>query len=786
MPGPLNDIRVLDLTQGLCGPFCTQILRDFGAEVIKIEPPSGDVSRRRGTCRGRSSIPYMSVNRGKKSVLLDLSRQEEKEVFLRLVETAEVIAEDFGPDRSREMGIGYETVRSRKPDILYLSITGYGQDGMYKDYSDEDAIVQAISGFMSITGENGGAYTRAGIPLADVLTGIYGAIGVLAGIIYRRRTSESLFIDLPKLNVMLSAMPDVFSKYYNTGETTRPKGCRHQLAGYFGPVETKDGIIICMAAQDHQFKAMTEVLGLEGLEEDARFNTMHKRCVHIAELEPIIFSRSRNMTMAELTEKLLSRKIPAGPVNSLEKILKSDYVSYHNLLMEVTDSAEGTVKVIGPPVKFGQFEMRTADFVSQPGEHTEEIITEILKEGKKGKLRKEKIKGQKTERPLTGIRILDLTRFMSGPLGMQILEHLGAEVIKIERGDQVSEFSRSTEPTFGNTSAYFMSINSGKKDVMLNLNNEEHRELFLRLAEQCDIVADNFRPGVTERLRIAYEDVKMRKPDIIYSTVSGFGYTGPYRTLGCVDTVSQAMSGFMSLTGRNNGEPVRAGSSIADICASLYEAAAALASLIHRDKTGEGGMVDTPMLSSMLALSCVEAAEYLNHGIIVRRVGNRDRERALFQTFPASDGEVMIEAASDEHFAAFARLLKMPELLEDSRFATAGDRMIYLEDLEHVIVPVTESMTMTELAEACRKAGIPAGEVNTVERIVRSGYIEQQHMIERVHDSKEGDFKILGLPIKFDKFKIPDEKMVPQPGEHTVEVLKNLLGLSEEEIQIFI
>ena len=112
--------------------------------------------------------------------------------------------------------------------------------------------------------------------------------------------------------------------------------------------------------------------------------------------------------------------------------------------------------------------------------------------------------------------------------------------------------------------------------------------------------------------------------------------------------------------------------------------------------------------------------------------------------------------------------------------------MIYLEDLEHVIVPVTESMTMTELAEACRKAGIPAGEVNTVERIVRSGYIEQQHMIERVHDSQDGDFKSLGLPIKFDKFKIPDEKMVPQPGEHTVEVLKNLLGLSEEEIQIFI
>lgn len=162
-----------------------------------------------------------------------------------------------------------------------------------------------------------------------------------------------------------------------------------------------------------------------------------------------------------------------------------------------------------------------------PEEYTEEIMTEILKEDKKEKIRKKGGEGRKAERPLAGVRILDLTRFMSGPLGIQILENLGAEVIKIERADQVSEFSRSTEPTFGKTSAYFMAINSGKKDIALNLNREDHRELFLRLAEQCDIVADNFRPGVTEKLRIAYEDVKVRKPDIIYGTVSGFGYTGP-------------------------------------------------------------------------------------------------------------------------------------------------------------------------------------------------------------------------------------------------------------------
>lgn len=800
MPGPLDDIRVLDLTQGVCGPFCTQILRDLGAKVIKIEPPCGDESRGMGPCRHGFSTSYISLNRGKKSMILDLNQAEHREILLNLAKESDVIVEDLGPGKCDGMGIGYEDVRIRKPDILYLSITGYGHEGMFRDYSDQDAVVQALSGFMSITGENGGEFTKAGIPLADLFTGIYGAIGILAGIIYRSRTNESLYMDLAKLDVMLSAMPDVFSKYFNTGKTTRPRGCRHQLVGFFGPVRTKDGTVICMASQDHQFKAMTEILGLEGLERDERFNSMNKRCVNIAELEPIIYSKTREMTMDELTQKLLSRKIPAGPVNTLEKILESGYVKYHDLIMEVEDSANGRFRVIGPPMKFGQFDRAKSDFISGPGEYTEAILRELAErrvretepagpdgektrpvardlEGTYGKVR------GRTERPLSGIRILDLTRFMAGPLGVEVLENLGAEVIKIERADQLSEFSRSTEPVFGNTSAYFMSINSGKKDVMLNLNREEHREIFLRLAGKCDVVADNFRPGVTEKLHITYEDVRKRRPDIIYSTVSGFGYTGPYRLQGCVDTVCQAMSGFVSLTGTEKGEPVRAGSSIADVCASLYEAVAILASIIHHGRTGEGGMVDSPMLSTMLSVSTREAADYLNLGTRLRGVGNRDRARAVFQTVPTGDGAVMVEAADDENFAAFVRLLNLTQLLEDARYDSPQKRLEYIEELEKTIFPVTRSMTMTELADACRKAGIPAGEVNTVERIARSGYIEQRHMIQRVHDRREGDFKVLGLPVKFDKFHIPEEKTVPQPGEHTVEILKRILGMSEEEIQ---
>ncbi len=786
--GPLGDLRVMDLTQGICGPFCTQILRDLGAEIIKIEPPQADISRKRGTRHGDSSIQYIAFNRGKKSVILDLESQEGQEYFLKLSENMDVIVEDLGPEKSNQLNIGYEAVRRIKPDILYLSITGYGHKGIFRDYAPEDGIIQALSGFMSITGEKGGEYMKAGSPLADGFTGIYGVIGVLAAILYRNRTKESLYMDVAKLNVMLTAMPDTISKYLNTGITTRPKGCRHQLSGFFGPAKAKDGYVICMAGQDHQFNAFTELLGLQGLEKDERFDTMHKRCVNADELEPIIFAKTVQMTVDELTQALLKRKIPAGPVYSLEKILESDYVRYHKLVMKVVDYEGECWKVIGSPMKFSQFAMPESDFLSHPGEYTEEILGEAGQRKEHGALKKEALFShiirhgkEQDSRPLAGIRILDLTRFMAGPLGTEILENLGAEVIKIERMDQRSEFSRSTEPTFGTTSAYFMAINSGKKDIGLNLNKEEHREIFLKLAAQCDVVADNFRPGVTEKLRITYEDIKPYNPEIICSTVSGFGYTGAWRTRGCVDTVAQAMSGLMSLTGYEDGGLVRCGSSVADVCASLYEAVAILASIIYRDRTGKGGFVDSPMISSMLSVTDGATAEYLNHGICFRGVGNRDRNQAFFQTLPVRNGSVMVEAVSKEHFAAFAEFLGKPELAEDERFKTLEGRMAHREELERILEPVTRAMTMTELAEGCRRAGVPAGEVNTLERISRTGYMEEQGMVVQVHDSQEGVFKVLGLPIQFDRFELPKRKMVPQPGEHTAEVLKDILGILESE-----
>lgn len=387
------------------------------------------------------------------------------------------------------------------------------------------------------------------------------------------------------------------------------------------------------------------------------------------------------------------------------------------------------------------------------------------------------------ERPLAGIRVLDLTQYLAGPLGIQILADLGAEIIKVERRDGQPDFTRNTDPSFGKTSTYFMSINRGKKDIFLDLPKNEHREVFLKLAEKCDIVAENFRPGVTGKLGLSYDDIKKVRPDVIYSAVSGFGQTGPYKNRGCVDIIAQAMSGFMSITGPKDGEPIKGGAPIADVCAALYEAVGLLAAIIHRDKTGEGGFIDSAMLSSMISISDGATAEYLNSGEITKAAGNRDQKVALFQTLPTRDGAVMVDAATDSHFETFIRALGLPDLIKDERFQNGYTRLANIDELEQLVFPITKKMTMTELAELCRNRGIPAGEVNTQERICRSGYIEEQQMIYQVHDSKEGDFKVIGLPMKFDKFEVPKTNFVPQPGEHSAEVLTEVLGMTKEEIK---
>ena len=388
-----------------------------------------------------------------------------------------------------------------------------------------------------------------------------------------------------------------------------------------------------------------------------------------------------------------------------------------------------------------------------------------------------------TDRPLSGIRVLDSTSMTAGPWAVQILADLGADVIKIERPGGQCDVNRRLAVSAHNTSSYYMCMNKDKRSIEFDYSKPGHKETFLKLVKTCDVVTENFKSGSMKRLGLDYEVLKQINPGIVYSAVSGFGQTGPKHELPAVDIVIQATSGFMSVNGDRGSEGMKGGSSLADVYASTCSALAILAGILYKMETGECVMVDTSMQSTCMTMVGYELAKYLNTGENTRPNGNAHQEIVFFDAVPVNDGLVMVEAATDEHFEALMRLLGLESCLEDEKYKDAGSRHDHAESLKALIIPVTQGYTMAEFAAMCRKAGIPAGEVNTQDRLLRSSYLEDADMLTIVHDKKFGDCKTLGLPIRFDKFEIPKVRRGAQAGEDTKEVLKELLGMDEEEIR---
>lgn len=380
---PLSKIRVLDLTQEICGPFCTQLLSDLGAEIIKIEPPEGDRSRRMGPGYGETSLTYIHTNRGKKSVMLDLDNPAQREVFLRLSEKADLIVEDFGPGKAESMGIGYEDIRKRKSDILYLSITSFGKTGPFKDYAANDAIIQAMSGYMSLTSVNyQGTFTKIGPPLADLMAGMYGAIAAVAGVIYRKKTGESLQMDVSKLSAMMQVTADGYAKYLTSGEKGFPTGNAHRMTASFYPMPARDGTIICNAANrnssEHKFEDFCIGIGMPDFFKDERYATEESRLAHREEVVEAINAHTSLMTVDEINRLCQKCNIAAGVMNDMEQLAADPQTVHDQVIIRVHDEKAGDFKVLGCPYKFDAFDTPSADFSAQPGEHTKEVMTGLL------------------------------------------------------------------------------------------------------------------------------------------------------------------------------------------------------------------------------------------------------------------------------------------------------------------------------------------------------------------------------------------------------------------------
>ncbi|MCX5907717.1 MAG: CoA transferase [Deltaproteobacteria bacterium] len=384
-------------------------------------------------------------------------------------------------------------------------------------------------------------------------------------------------------------------------------------------------------------------------------------------------------------------------------------------------------------------------------------------------------------KPLAGIRILDLSQLLAGPFGTMILADLGAEVIKIERCEG-GEIGRGMPPHFYHgESVYFVSINRNKKSMALNLKAKEGLEIFYRLVGMSDVVFDNFRPGIMEKLRIDYETLKKINPRIISCSVSGYGQTGPSKDQPAFDLIIQARGGIMSYTGEPGQMPVRMGAPMGDLGGGLYSAHGVMAALLQREKTGVGQRVDISLLDCQVSLLIYRAPYYLYAGDVAKPVGSGHVSAIPIRAFKTKTFDIVIDANTDKFFQELCAGVSRPELASDPCFLTRADRLKNKETLYAILEEAFLKKTGGEWLDIL-EGKVPVGPINTVDMALKDPQILSRNMVvEATHKTGE-KMKLLGNPIKMSSIQNESFQAPPAHGEHTEWVLKELLKFSPAEV----
>ncbi len=395
--------------------------------------------------------------------------------------------------------------------------------------------------------------------------------------------------------------------------------------------------------------------------------------------------------------------------------------------------------------------------------------------------------------PLQGLRVFDLTRILAGPTSTQLLGDLGADVIKVERtgeGDDTRRwgppFVKQPDGSDSETAAYYLSANRAKRSVTIDISKPEGQALAHRLLAECDILVENFKTGGLAKYGLDYASVRKTKPDIIYCSITGFGQTGPYAKRAGYDYLAQGLGGIMSLTGRPDGEPTKVGVGIADVMCGMYAVSAILAAVHHRHNSGQGQHIDLALLDTQVAWLVNEGLNYLTSGKVPQRIGNEHPNIVPYNVLESSDGHFILAVGNDGQFRKFCTFAGAPELADDPRFVTnalrcANRRVLY----DEILPPLTRQKTRDEWIGGLAEIGVPAGAVNTLDQVFEDPQVKHREMQIQVPypDSEKGYLDLIGNPIKFSETPVAYNRPPPKMGEHSEEVYRDLLGLSDEELQ---
>ena len=808
MTETLEGITVLDFTRGMAGSIATMVLSDFGAEVIKVEPPQGDPFR---------AYPAALLwNRGKKSVVLDLKDEEDRRKVQGLARRADVVVESFRPGTADRLGIGYDALSADHPGLVYCSITGFGPVGPYARYKGYDGLVAAKCGrlmsFAGLTGREGPSY--AAVNVASHSAAMAAARGTVAALLVRDTTGQgqkvetSLLQAITYYDISQWILRQMMIKFPEEFPSVPTGGARPEVPLQYLPARTSDGQWIQLANLiERLFVAEIRAIGLGHIFDDPRFASAPRlEQEEREELRRMILRRMQDKTLDEWMDLFVNHEgdVAAEPFMTTRQALAHPQMLHNGQVQQVTDPTVGPMRQLGV---LSQMDATPASIKGPApllGQHTEEVLSALTKAVESNRPRSTSGNsripshptrpGAATGGPLDGVTVLDLSTVIAGPLAGSLAAELGARVIRIEtlQGDQMRT---------GNRGIGANRTMAGTEGLSLDLKTSEGQAILGKLIPRADILVHNMRPGAPERVGIGLQRVRELNPDIIYVYVAGYGSTGPYHRRPAMHPIGGAVSGgALAQAGRGALPPADASLTMDEVVevsrllgraqdvnpdpnTSMVATTAMVLALYARQRLGKPQYVEVSMIGANAYANADDFFDY--EGKPDRAIPDADGFglNALYRLYEAADGWVFLACPLESEWRPLCDALGLPDLADDPRFSTPETRQSNDAALAARLASVFATEPAARWEESLSAADVGCVEVE--ERSMFDFFNEDEHVRQNgftteAHHPRFGSFWRYAPVLGFSKTPGSAGGGILR-GQHTIPILKEL-GYSEAEV----
>jgi crotonobetainyl-CoA:carnitine CoA-transferase CaiB-like acyl-CoA transferase len=790
---PLTGTRVLDLADGKAS-FCSKLLADMGAEVMKIETPGGDASRWTGPFWGGESHPEKSLsfwynNTGKLSITLCLDSEEGQGIFLRLASKADVVIETFPPGYLRRIGLNYEVLSEKNPGLIFVSVTGFGQTGPYKDYKSCDIAASALGGQMYVCGLPNCTPLKPYEQQSYYAASLFAAAGVLITLRERNISGRGQHIDISLQEVVVATLEDVMVRYfYEKVATTRQGNIHWTNSACLLPC--KDGYIFLTFGRE--WETLVDLLDSEIMAEDLKQEEWCNedfRREHVEHIIQVLTRWTRIHTTAELFQLGQLMRFPWAPVSSPEDVFNSPQLRARNFFIPV-DHPEHNASFMypGAAARFSAMRWNIKRRAPLVGEHNAQVRGEKsgLSSKETGRFSPTKVSQAgypMHKNALQGLRVLDFTWLLAGPYATRILADFGAEVIKVQS-------KKTATGIESNATGYFNTWNRNKLGITIDMAHPESKELILKLVKRSDVVIENFSPRVMANWGLNYEVLKEAKPDIMMVSMSGMGQTGPWRDFVTLGPTIQALSGVTYLTSYSQDLPVGIGYSYADVVAGLFAAVAVLAALEYKARTGRGQHIDISEYETMCSLLGVTLLDYAANCHLAMPQGNISEGLPAFPygcyRCRGNDRWCVIAVFNEDEWQAMCQAMGNPPWAKQERFSTLSRRLEHQEELNELVEQWTSNYTPEEVMDMLQKVGVAAGKASNAADLANDPQLKSRDFFVHLHHPVLGKTISDGTPIRLSRTPSKYKRAAPLLGQDNQYVYRDLLELSKEQFHQYV